>query len=69
MSNGDANTTENERRMSPVTTNIPTWRYLGDRTSADVAYCVRFSVQQAPEPTESLSGVWHYALPSALPRR
>lgn len=69
MSNGELNTVERERRVPPANTNSPTWRYLGDRTAADLAYCARFGVQQAPEPTESLAGVWSYALPATLPLR
>ena len=47
----------------------PTWRYLGDRTAADQAYCARFGVNQAPEPVIALGGAWAYALPvAARPR-
>ena len=42
-----------------------TWRYLGDRTVADATYCVRFGVQQAPEPLVALDGSWAYELPGA----
>lgn len=40
-----------------------TWRYLGERTAADDAYCVRFGVSQAPEPSIGHDDVWAYALP------
>lgn len=42
-----------------------TWRYLGDRTVADSAYCARFNVLQAPEPMVSPDGAWAYSLPAA----
>lgn len=44
--------------------NAPSWRYLGDRNAADVAYCERFGVDEPPEPTEAWNGVWSYALPT-----
>ena len=56
---------DSERSTSTTMLNITTWRYLGERTAADLAYCTRFGVQEAPEPTESLSGVWSYVLPTA----
>ena len=45
----------------------PTWRYLGDRTAADMAYCARFGVTEAPEPTRAPGGIWAYTLPAAVP--
>jgi len=42
-----------------------TWRYLGDRTVADAAYCARFDVRHAPEPMRAPDGAWAYALPGA----
>jgi hypothetical protein len=42
-----------------------TWRFLGNRADADHAYCLRFDVSQAPEPTIALGGAWAYSLPSA----
>lgn len=44
-----------------------TWRFLGDRVAADSAYCIRFNVQQAPEPLVALDGAWAYTLPGAKP--
>ena len=41
----------------------PTWRYLGERGPADLAYCARFGVAEAPEPTVGPGGVWAYTLP------
>ena len=42
----------------------PSWRYLGERAAADGAYCVRFSVTEAPEPYVVPGGAWAYALPA-----
>lgn len=39
-----------------------TWRYAGPRDEADLAYCRRFGVNQAPEPLQAF-GAWCYALP------
>ena len=44
---------------------VATWRYLGDRTTADLAYCARFATDAAPEPIAALGGGWAYPLPSA----
>jgi hypothetical protein len=44
--------------------NAPTWRYLGERHAADLAYCARFGVTEAPEPTVAHGGGWAYALPA-----
>ncbi len=41
----------------------PTWRYLGERAAADLAYCARFEVAEAPEPTVVPGGAWAYPLP------
>jgi hypothetical protein len=51
----------------PVRISGATWRYLGDRAAADGAYCVRFGVEQAPEPYAAHGGVWVYALPVMKP--
>ena len=40
-----------------------TWRYLGERGAADLAYCSRFGVAEAPEPAEAQGGALAYALP------
>lgn len=45
------------------------WRYLGERTAADAAYCLRFGVAQAPEPNVTPGSVWSYALPVVQPKR
>jgi hypothetical protein len=42
---------------------VPTWRYLGDRTAADTAYCIRFGTDKAPEPAITPGGLLAYALP------
>lgn len=48
----------------PVTLNVATWRYQGDRDAADRAYCTRFGVAAAPEPVIALGGAWAYPLPA-----
>jgi hypothetical protein len=55
-----------ERVFTRTSTLTTTWRYLGERTAADLAYCVRFGVPEAPEPTESFAGVLSYALPAGM---
>ena len=45
------------------------WRYLGERSAADAAYCLRFGVAQAPEPEGMPGSVWAYAMPAAQPKR
>jgi hypothetical protein len=47
----------------PTNSYAPSWRYIGDRAAADGAYCVRFSVTEAPEPYVVPGGAWAYALP------
>lgn len=42
-----------------------TWRYLGERAAADDAYCARFGVSHAPEPSIDRDKVLAYALPMA----
>ncbi len=52
-----------ERAVGPRTsTPTATWRYIGDRTAADLAYCAHFGVSQAPEPFVALGGAWAYAV-------
>lgn len=46
------------------TIHAPSWRYIGERAAADGAYCVRFSVAEAPEPYVVPGGAWAYALPT-----
>lgn len=48
----------------PARSRVATWRYVGDRAAVDHAYCARFGVPVAPEPTVTLGGVWAYALPA-----
>ena len=43
---------------------VPTWRYLGDRAAADVAYCARFGTNEAPTPSLAPGGLWAYVLPT-----
>lgn len=50
-----------QQRLSSSET---TWRYLGERDEADLTYCFRFSVQQAPEPIIVPGGAWAYSLPA-----
>jgi len=69
MNDGNSFALTSERPLPTPSTNITTWRYLGDRTAADLAYCVRFDVQEAPEPVGSLAGVWSYALPATFVRK
>ena len=58
-------TNETIETAPPVFTmpKVDTWRYQGDRTLADGAYCARFNVQVAPEPFAMPGGVWAYTLP------
>lgn len=49
-----------EAGVTPVGT---TWRYLGERTAADLAYCARFGVVVAPEPMMMSDGILAYTLP------
>lgn len=53
--------------IGPSTTrqwpSAPTWRYLGDRDAADLAYCARFGTREAPEPAVGPGNTWAYALP------
>lgn len=50
--------------IMPVNIHAPSWRYMGERAAADGAYCVRFSVAEAPEPYAVPGGAWAYALPT-----
>jgi hypothetical protein len=51
----------------PASIHASSWRYLGDRAAADTAYCIRFGVAEAPEPSIALGGAWAYALPDMAP--
>lgn len=65
-------TEQEAQEVSPrpaTPTRNATWRFLGDRTAADQAYCVRFGVNLAPEPFVAPGGAWAYALPDADPGR
>ncbi len=53
----------------PLGSHDATWRYLGDRVDADRAYCLRFGVNQAPEPAVAPGGAWAYPLPGVQPQR
>ena len=48
----------------PVRLMTATWRYVGDRTAADLAYCARFALDTAPEPVAAVGGGLSYPLPS-----
>jgi hypothetical protein len=50
--------------VSAVWPTVPTWRYLGNREAADIAYCARFGTTEAPEPSMAPGGLWAYALPT-----
>ncbi len=52
-----------ERAMTTARMNVATWRYLGDRDAADLAYCVRFGVARAPEPYVAPGGALAYPVP------
>lgn len=54
---------------SPIRSLEARWHYLGDRTAADAAYCLRFDVAQAPEPEAMPSSVWSYAMPLVQTKR
>lgn len=53
----------------PTPPRVATWRYLGERTAADDAYCARFGVSHAPEPYIGRDKVWAYTLPAVEPSR
>lgn len=55
------------RPLGPV--RVATWRFLGERAAADDAYCTRFGVSHAPEPTIDRDKVWAYTLPVVEPSR
>lgn len=66
------NTDPTVTAVSPVTAawpTVPTWRYLGNRDAADVAYCARFGTTEAPEPSMAPGGMWAYTLPASETRR
>lgn len=48
---------------------VTTWRYLGDRGAADLAYCERFGTKEAPEPSMVPGGLLAYGLPATEPVR
>lgn len=52
----------------PAPVRDATWRYIGERAAADLAYCLRFGTAVAPEPSIALGGAWAYPLPGAKPR-
>ena len=59
---------EMERVATTAWPSGPTWRYLGDRAAADLAYCARFGTTEAPEPAMAAGGVWAYPLPATQAR-
>lgn len=63
MSEQEPEVMSSERGMATVRPNLATWRYLGDREAADLAYCVRFGVARAPEPFVAPGGALAYAVP------
>lgn len=73
MSNTDPQPVEQataEAVIRPITQpRAATWRYLGERLAADDAYCARFGVSHAPEPSKGHDNVWAYALPVVEPPR
>ncbi len=64
MTNSEPLTVKIEPVKLTVRPSIPTWRYIGDRAAADLAYCARFGTHEAPDPTVALGGAWAYALPA-----
>ena len=64
MTNSEARVFETEPVATTRGSYAATWRYVGDRAAADLAYCARFGTQEAPEPTRVVGGVWAYALPA-----
>ncbi len=64
MSEREPQVRTSEHVMLPAPLNIATWRYMGDRDAADQAYCARFGVPSAPEPTVALGGAWAYTVPT-----
>jgi hypothetical protein len=52
-----------ETAMPTVGPYVATWRYIGDRDAADRAYCARFGVAVAPEPSIALGGALAYTVP------
>jgi hypothetical protein len=63
MTNMQTPAFENPPALMATRSTAPTWRYLGERVAADLAYCARFGVAQAPEPTLVPGASWAYALP------
>jgi hypothetical protein len=53
-----------EPAVQPQRLNVATWRYQGERAEADRAYCARFGVETAPEPTRAPGGAYAYPLPA-----
>lgn len=74
MSDSDSQTVEQvaaeaiARPLAPP--RVATWRFFGERAAADDAYCTRFGVSHAPEPTSiGQNNMWAYALPVVEPPR
>ncbi len=61
---GVTNTFDEVMVSTAVSMRAASWRYMGERAAADSAYCLRFSVPEAPEPYAAPGGVWAYALPT-----
>ena len=59
---------EREPVARSIQLGVATWRYVGSRSDADLAYCARFGTDEAPEPTVALGCAWAYALPGTQPR-
>ena len=68
ISLSESTTVEPGHEAAMVRPATDTWRYLGDRDTADRAYCARFSVTEAPEPVSLQGGTLAYALPAAARR-
>ena len=67
MSNAEPPTFELQPVGLTLGPSIATWRFVGDRGAADLAYCARFGTTEAPEPTVALGGAWAYPLPGPQP--
>lgn len=64
MSGEDVLVTASESGTAKSSLYAPTWRYIGDRDAADLAYSARFGVAIVPEPSIAPGGAWAYALPA-----
>ena len=64
MTNLEPRAVEADAVVTAAWPTVPTWRFLGDRAAADVAYCARFGTNEAPTPSLTPGGLWAYVLPT-----